>query len=114
MKIIKKKSIFCFCNDVHIQLIQLSGSSRMDDLRRPKSGCMDISFHRFTSSFSNRCGFSASTRIRIRCVFKSFHSGDRFQKFAVTVYVFAGYVWTHNGDKMLADTNEFGYVWTGP
>ena len=35
-------------------------------------------------------------RVRIRCVFKSFHSGDRFQKFAVTVYVcvFAGYVWT--------------------
>ena len=30
----------------------------------------------------------------IHCVFKSFHSGDRFQKFAVTVCVFAGYVWT--------------------
>ena len=55
---------------------------------------VDINFHRFTSSFSNRCGYSASTRIRIRCVFKSFHSGDRFQKFAVTVCVFAGYVWT--------------------
>ena len=54
----------------------------------------DIEFHRFTSSFSNRCGYSASTRIRIRCVFKSFHSGERFQKFAVTVCVFAGYVWT--------------------
>ncbi len=55
---------------------------------------VDINFHRFTSSFSNRCGYSASTRIRTRCVFKSFHSGDRFQKFAVTVCVFAGCVWT--------------------
>ena len=55
---------------------------------------VDINFHRFTSSFSNRCGYSTSTRIRIRCVFKSFHSGDRFQKFAVTVCVFAEYVWT--------------------
>ena len=39
----------------------------------------------------------ASTRNRIRCVFKSFHSGERFQKFAVTVCVFAGYVWTKAG-----------------
>ena len=27
-------------------------------------------------------------------VFKRFHSGDRFQKFTVTVGVFTGYVWT--------------------
>ena len=30
-------------------------------------------------------------------MFKSFHSGERFQKFAVTVCVFAGYVWTKVG-----------------
>ena len=36
----------------------------------------------------------ASTRIRTRCVCKSFHSGDRFQRFAVTVGVFTVYVWT--------------------
>ena len=39
----------------------------------------------------------ASTRNRIRCVFKNLHSGERFQKFAVTVCVFAGYVWTKAG-----------------
>ena len=39
----------------------------------------------------------ASTRIWFRCVFKSFHSGERFQKFAVTVCVFAGHVWTKAG-----------------
>ena len=39
----------------------------------------------------------ASIRNRIRYVFKSFHSGERFQKFGVTVCVFAGYVWTKAG-----------------
>ena len=29
--------------------------------------------------------------------FKSFNSGERFQKFAVTVCLFAGYVWTKAG-----------------
>ena len=29
--------------------------------------------------------------------FKSFHSGERFQKFAVTVCLFAGCVWTKAG-----------------
>jgi hypothetical protein len=55
-----------------------------------------IKFHRFTSSFSKRSGYCASTRIRIRCLFKGFHSGERFQKFAVTVCVFVGYVWTES------------------
>ena len=37
----------------------------------------------------------ASTHNRICCVFQSFQdSGERFQKLAVTVGVFAGYVWT--------------------
>ena len=31
-----------------------------------------------------RLRLQASTHIRIRCVFKNFHSGDRFQKFADT------------------------------
>ena len=39
----------------------------------------------------------ASTRNRIRRVVKSFHSGERFQKFAVTVCVFAGYESTKAG-----------------
>ena len=39
----------------------------------------------------------ASTRNRVRCVFKSFQSGERFQKFAVTVCVFTGYVQTKAG-----------------
>ena len=38
-----------------------------------------------------------STHNRIRCVFKSFHSGERFQKFAVTVCAFAGHMWTKAG-----------------
>ena len=37
------------------------------------------------------------TRNRICYVFKSFHSGERFEKFAVTVCVFAGYVWSQAG-----------------
>ena len=41
-----------------------------------------------------RLRLRASTRIRTCCVFKSFHSGDRFQKFTVTVSIFMGYVWT--------------------
>ena len=41
--------------------------------------------------------FQAFTRNQIRCVFKSFHSGERFQKFAVTVCVFARYVWMKTG-----------------
>ena len=39
----------------------------------------------------------ASTHNWIRCLFKSFHSGERFQKFAVIVCVFDGYVWTKAG-----------------
>ena len=50
---------------------------------------------------------------RFIAFFKSFHSGERFQKFAVTVFVFAGYV-SRIRNKMFADTNESGYVWTGP
>ena len=41
-----------------------------------------------------RFRFHASTRKRYCCVFKSFHSGDRFQKVAFSMSVFAGYVWT--------------------
>ena len=41
-----------------------------------------------------RLRLRASTRIRTCCVFKSFHTRDRFQKFTVTVGVFTGYVWT--------------------
>ena len=54
----------------------------------------------------------ASTRIRFRCVLKSFHSGDRFQTFAATVCVFVGYVWTQGRNKMFAHKNESGYAWT--
>ena len=45
--------------------------------------CEDIIYHRFTSSFSNRLGFKASTRIRIRCVFKRIYSRERFEKYTV-------------------------------
>ena len=34
-------------------------------------------------------GCSTSTRIRIRCVFKKFHSGERFQTFAVLEFAFS-------------------------
>ena len=39
----------------------------------------------------------ASARIWILCIFKSFHSRERFQKFVVTVCVFAGYMWMKAG-----------------
>ena len=58
----------------------------------------------------------ASTRNWIRCVFKSFQSGDSLQKFAVTVCVFAGYVRTKTGSvtkclriQMNLDTCEQGF-----
>ena len=54
-------------------------------------------FPHFYVIVSKSLRLQASTRIRIRCVFKSFHSGERFQTFAVTVCVFAGYVWTKAG-----------------
>ena len=53
----------------------------------------------------------ASTRIWIRCVFKSFHSGDHFQKFAVTVCRFRRVDEGRIRNKMFVDTNESGYVW---
>ena len=43
-------------------------------------------------------GFVAFSKVStLESVFKSFHSGERFQKFAVTVCVFAGYVRTKAG-----------------
>lgn len=57
----------------------------------------DINFFRFMLRFSNNCGYRATTGIRIRRVFKSFHSGERFLKFRFAFcqfYVFSGYVRT--------------------
>ena len=51
----------------------------------------------------------ASTRNQIRCVFNSFHSGERFQKFAVAVCVFVEYVRVNESqirNKMFADTKN--------
>ena len=67
---------------------------------------VDERFTHFTSSFSEVCGyrrshvsdFVAFSKVSTpESVFKSFHSGERFQKFAVTVCVFAEYVWTKAG-----------------
>ena len=51
----------------------------------------------------------ASTSNRIRCFFKSLNSGERFQKFAVTVCVFAVYVWTK-----AASVQKFLRIQTNP
>ena len=42
-----------------------------------------VTRHRFQNVPDRLQTYSASTRIRILCVFKSFHSGDRFQRFDV-------------------------------
>ena len=53
--------------------------------------------HTFTSSFSNVYGhMRPHVSGFVAFSLKSFHSGDRFQKFAVTVCVFVGYVWTES------------------
>lgn len=50
----------------------------------------------------------------LRAVFKSVHSGGRFQKFAVSACVFTGYVWTGpfadtiNGAFVNPDIRAFG------
>ena len=58
----------------------------------------------------------ASTRNRIRCVFKNFHSAEllskvfgysvRFRRIRVDE--------SRIRNKMFADINESGYAWTGP
>ena len=55
-------------------------------------------FPHFYVIVSQSLRLQASTRNRIRCVFKSFHSEDE----------------SPIRNKMFADTNESGYVWTGP
>ena len=71
-------------------------------------------FRPFTASFSKVCGYRRPhvsdfvTFLKVsnlETVFKSFHFGERFQKFAVTVCVFPGYVWTKAGSV----TNVCGY-----
>ena len=52
--------------------------------------------------------FQAFPHIQTRWVPKSFHSGERFQKLAVTVCVDG----KRNRNKMFADTIKSGYVWT--
>ena len=63
-------------------------------------------FRTFTLSFSkvygyrrpHVSGFVAFSNVStLESVFKRFHSRERFQKFAVTVCVFAGYVWVKAG-----------------
>ena len=58
---------------------------------------MDGRFPHFYVIVFQGLRLQASTCNRIRCVVKRFHSGERFQKFAVTVCVFTGYVWTKAG-----------------
>ena len=69
-------------------------------------------FRTFTTSFSKVCGYRRPHVTAFVAFSKSLNSGERFQKFSGAVCVLAGYVWTRN--KMFADTNESGHVWTGP
>ena len=75
---------------------------------------------------SHVSGFVAFSKVStLESVFKSFHSGERFQKFPLwrAFSKVCGYGVRfrrirvddkRNRNKMSADTNESGYVWTGP
>ena len=74
--------------------------------------CIDLR-HRFIVF---KAGCSSSTRIRIRRVFKKFHSRERFQTFSVLEFAFSSDTcgWNVYQQKIFADTNESGYVCKGP
>ena len=63
-----------------------------------------------TSAFSENSVFiHPHGYARVICVLKNFHSRERFQKFAISVGVFIGYVWkeSQSAKKKITFSNEF-------